>query len=289
MKIDVFLFNDEYELLEIRIKENWDFFDKFVLIEGDRYFNGKPRKTIKDNKIFLEKFKWAKDKLSIYTSKNLENIQSGFENERIQIKYGEKILNDLGKGNEIFWSAVDEIPSKKALHNFISYSVEPCVFKQSFYYYYLNGLVVDHYWNGTVAFRSKDLRDNSLQDLVDKRYFDLPKIDNGGWHFSYIGGAKRVIEKINTFSHQELNSEEFKNENKIIKIIKEGKDIFNRKKGDPLLMGNEPINIKYVYIDAQFPNYIRLNRRKFKKLIKFDLNNYLDFYVKKIKKLLKKN
>ena len=128
-----------------------------------------------------------------------------------------------------------------------------------------------------------------MQDLVNKRYFDLPTIDDGGWHFSYIGGAKRVIEKINTFSHQELNSSEFKNENKIIKLIKEGKDIFERKKGDPMLMGNEPINIKYVYIDAQFPNYIRMNKRKFKKLIKFDLNNYLDFYVKKIKKLFKKN
>ena len=55
------------------------------------------------------------------------------------------------------------------------------------------------------------------------------------------------------------------------------------------IMGN-PIDLTdRVYIDAQFPNYIRLNRRKFKKLIKFDLNNYLDFYVKKIKKLLKKN
>ena len=47
MKIDAFLYNDEYDLLEIRLKENWDYFDKFILIEGDRYFNGKKRESIK--------------------------------------------------------------------------------------------------------------------------------------------------------------------------------------------------------------------------------------------------
>ena len=41
MKIDVFNFNDEFVLLELRLRENWDFFDKFILIEGDHYFSGK--------------------------------------------------------------------------------------------------------------------------------------------------------------------------------------------------------------------------------------------------------
>lgn len=53
-------------------------------------------------------------------------------------------------------------------------------------------------------------------------------IPNAGWHFTYLGGAKKIIEKLESFSHTEYNLKEYKDENKIKDIIKSGKDLFGR-------------------------------------------------------------
>jgi len=40
MVIDSFLFNNELELLELRLKVLYDYVDKFVIVEGDHTFRG---------------------------------------------------------------------------------------------------------------------------------------------------------------------------------------------------------------------------------------------------------
>ena len=281
MKIDAFLYNDEYDLLEIRLKENWDYFDKFILIEGDRYFNGKKRESIKNSDFFKKKFEWEQKKLSVHISKNLENIKTGFENEEIQINLGEKIIKSYGKYSEVCWGAVDEIPKVTTVNNYFKSELGMAVLKQYFFYYYLNGKINNQNWNGTLIFRTIDLDKICLNELVKKRSFELKTIDDGGWHFSYLGGVEKIIEKINTFAHQELNLKQFKDKKKIQDVVKKGKDIFFREKDDPLLMGNDPIEIKYIPVDGTFPNYIIKNKIKFRKLIKFDLFNTIDVFFKR--------
>ena len=43
MIIDSFLFNDEKELLELRLKVLYDYVDKFVIVECDHTFNGESK------------------------------------------------------------------------------------------------------------------------------------------------------------------------------------------------------------------------------------------------------
>ncbi len=40
MLSDILLFNNEYQLLELRITENWSNFDKFDLLQSDKTFQG---------------------------------------------------------------------------------------------------------------------------------------------------------------------------------------------------------------------------------------------------------
>ena len=50
-----------------------------------------------------------------------------------------------------------------------------------------------------------------------KKFF---KIDQGGWHFSYLMTAEEIANKISSSPHQEFNLDEFKNIEQIkIKLI----------------------------------------------------------------------
>ena len=54
------------------------------------------------------------------------------------------------------------------------------------------------------------------------------KIDNGGWHFSYLMRPEEIIKKIENSPHEEFNLEEFKNKEYISRKIKNYEDIYNR-------------------------------------------------------------
>ena len=81
-------------------------------------------------------------------------------------------------------------------------------------------------------------------------------IFDGGWHFSFLKKPKDIAIKIKSYSHQEFYKDDFINEDKIAKRIKNKQDIFDR-------------NIKYekIEIDESFPKYIVENKEKFKEWI----------------------
>jgi hypothetical protein len=51
---------------------------------------------------------------------------------------------------------------------------------------------------------------------------------NGGWHLSYFGDAQFIQNKLQNFSHQEYNKEEFTNLENINEKIKNKSDLFSR-------------------------------------------------------------
>ena len=82
-------------------------------------------------------------------------------------------------------------------------------------------------------------------------------IPNAGWHFTYLGGAKKIIEKLESFSHTECNLKEYKDENKINDIIKSGKDLFGRE-----------MEFEVIDICQNMPKYLQReeSQQKFKDL-----------------------
>ena len=81
-------------------------------------------------------------------------------------------------------------------------------------------------------------------------------IFDGGWHFSFLKKPKDISKKIKAYSHQEFYKDEFIDEEKIAKRIKNYQDLFDR-------------NIKYtkIEIDESFPKYIFNNRTMFEEWI----------------------
>lgn len=67
----------------------------------------------------------------------------------------------------------------------------------------------------------------SIEDLRDARN-KFPKLMNGGWHFSYLGGVDRIVEKLKSFSHTEYNLPEITSSQWIANKMKSGEDLFGR-------------------------------------------------------------
>lgn len=39
---------------------------------------------------------------------------------------------------------------------------------------------------------------------------EIAIVNDGGWHFGFVGGVKKIVEKLEAFSHKEYNKPEFK-------------------------------------------------------------------------------
>lgn len=115
------IFSVELDLLEIRLKELWDQVDRFIVLEADRTFTGKSKELLlKEN---IERFDWAKDKLTIKSFTGLRELsshESPFVNENRMRLEMTTIIDNSGvqPGDLIIVSDVDEIPSSKTIELF---------------------------------------------------------------------------------------------------------------------------------------------------------------------------
>lgn len=264
MKVyDCFTFYNEFELLELRLKSLWDTVDYFVLVEADKKHTNEPKPFYFDErkskfKKFLPKIKHVKAKLNVPFSGvgdwSLENAQ------RNAITNG---LTDAEPEDMIFISDLDEIPAPDILQRISNrqapvismcpiaapprmqgqqiivpcqlmahaadlLEVTPISMEQTFHYYYFDW-ISKATWQGTVLTKKKNL--TIPQDMRNLRNV-FPKIPNGGWHFSYMGGVDRVINKmLSIVDGNELVKKSSKNltdRKYILDCIKNGKDVYGR-------------------------------------------------------------
>jgi beta-1,4-mannosyl-glycoprotein beta-1,4-N-acetylglucosaminyltransferase len=120
------------------------------------------------------------------------------------------------------------------------------------YYYYLN-VLKERNWSGSKACTWGILKNISLNSLRQNKH-TTSTIHNGGWHFSFIGGESRVIEKLEAYAHQEYNTPYYK------------ENVKNNMESnmDPFFRGG----LQIVPLDSSYPKYIMENLDKFESLVK---------------------
>ena len=267
MKIyDCFTYFDEKHLAEIRLNVLKEYVDFFVICEAKENHKG----VLKKLNFPLEKFKDIKNKIIYLTFDKFPKLNSTWERQDYQRNY---LINGLTKANKedlILFSDADEIPNPKILNGYNeNYKDTVGIFIQKFFYYKLN-LSVPTYseWEGTRACKKKNLKSFSwlrnktkIKNLkyqfwrIDK-YKNISKIENGGWHFSFLGSPNFIASKIKSYVHNEYDTDEYTDLEKINYRIQNMIDPFERKK-----------NLKKVEIDASYPDYIVNNQEKYKDLI----------------------
>lgn len=262
-KIDCFLFFQELDLLEIRLRYLYDEIDQFVVIEASQAFSGEAKPFVFEEHEerfapFSEKILYFKldefhhsfddvcnalrrkaDSISLHILGILET-QSHFDRNDLHwvldqyhrecLLYPiEKIakLDDL-----IFFSDLDELPSTSAIQRAgeVSKPGTLSVLVCDEFDYFLNWFNFRG-WPGAIVGRWADIRTRSLNDLrrlvrASDASFKGQRIERGGYHFTSCGGLDALQRKIESWGHQEFNTSLVKS--RLQTNIRYGRDVFFR-------------------------------------------------------------
>ncbi|MDC3160164.1 hypothetical protein OA861_01460 [Pseudomonadota bacterium] len=259
MKIfDCFTFYNELDLLEIRLHQLWDKVDRFVIVEGDRTYAGKEKKSQ-----YLEnqdRFAWATSKIIHVIASLQAEPETRWVNEAMQRDAIMQGLDLAMPEDVVCISCVDEIYSDSIFSDLRNNSINlPVLVELKLFYYFLNGKC-----SGSASvfpcpvITRRAMLGNSIHQYWSDRY-DYERYPFGGWHFSFLGGAHRIKEKIEAFSHQEYDSDFYKSSERLEQVIANGDDIFARR---------GVVEVEYVPMDTSFPDYIVQNLDKYAHLIK---------------------
>lgn len=270
MIYDCFTFYNELDLLEIRLNMLNHVVDKFVLIESNRtYTNVKKPLYYNENK---KRYKEFQDKIIHVAVKDSPNVSHPWIIEHFLMAAAIRGLRNAKKNDTILVSNLDEIPDPSKVVEFRNKKGKLKVFEQHFFYYFLNFASTNRKWLGTKMLSYADFL--TYQDAYVVRHSPNSLIiKNGGWHFSYMGGIKKIREKMATGSHQEFNNDKYNTKEKIMQAIIEKRDFLNH--GD-----------KFDHIDmSELPEYIRQNVKKYKFMLidEKKLNNYPSVYINFLK------
>ena len=245
--IDSFSFFNEVELLKLRLYYLNDVVDYFVISECNYTHSGKPKPYYLDEVLselpqdIVEKIirlKYEPDISNLSFPKNINECDFGtgyWELERSQRNLITDSLSQFSLNDLFMISDLDEIPRKEIVkeykeifENYIGKQL-PSDFRatckcEMFYYNFSTFQASD--WPGT-AFCSVN---TALKNSCIGIYFDRCSyfiIENGGYHFSTFGDVKRIITKIQSFAHQEMNRKEYINESNVIKSIQNKTDLYH--------------------------------------------------------------
>ncbi len=268
---DCFCYFNEDLLLELRLETLWDHVDYFVICESVLTISGLPKPLFFD----ANRFKKYESKIRHLIVRVYPfDTTDAWRNERWQRDYLINGLFDAKSDDWVMLSDVDEIPRPQSITLYQPKKCKRADFEQYMYAYYLNNRWeyggAPTIWVGSKVTTFKNLMNffgGSLELLRDYKLsgplrgikraffktFLIQKISDGGWHFTWMAGVEKIIQKLESFAHQEFNKPEFKQPEKIIDLISSGRDVLFPDR-----------QYKTQDLDEQFPEYLRQNQDKFK-------------------------
>lgn len=262
---DCFLFFNELDLLEIRLNLLNEYVDFFVISESTITFSGNKKPLYyEENKdrfkkfhhkiihqiiddtpeqfINLKKFEDPKNKDEVCLNKiyNFIEMATNFPKEEkhwgrdfFQRECLHRAMENCSDEDIVIFSDVDEIPKPETIKRVLSLfpSEEIYTLRQKEYNYYLNLYKGDGWMGPRVAnYRSlKNISLNYIRAIIpgDRTMIDTIDVQDGGWHFTSLGGTEMIIKKIESWGHQEFNNSKIKD--RVAKNVAAGKDIFQRR------------------------------------------------------------
>ena len=208
---DAFIFFNELELLSIRFEELDPVVDYFVIVESTKTFTGRDKPLyFFENKEAYETYlnkviHVVVDRYPGWIQQQTER-NAAWSREEYQRNAICKGLIQAEENDLILISDVDEIPDKQALLKarelLITGLSNMCSFSMELYRYQLNRIDTLKLCTAKpVAVLKSFLKIKNPTYVRGMSYNEGYVIDNGGWHFTSMGGKENVIYKINSFSH----------------------------------------------------------------------------------------
>ena len=284
------MFYDEELIIDLRLNIMNQFVDEFIVVESKFTHSGEKRGLLFD----INKYPNFKNKINYIVLENepnnLEKIHDSDSDDKKNSKY---IMNALRRENYqrngiargltkanpddlILISDVDEIPNLNNL-SIDKINNEIILFKQNFYYYKFNLKLEDMPWLGTKACKYKFLKSPQWLRNVkakkyplwrvdmlfsNKKYSNIKFIENGGWHFSNMKSAADIEKKMRTYLHHREYDVNPLGKEKIEKIIKDKKSIYNLRADMKTEKFDGTQNLKPTD-GSELPKFIKENIKKY--------------------------
>lgn len=268
MIYDIFTYNGEADILEIRLNILDDFVDQFIIVEAPTTFSGKPKPLYFEQ--FIEGIKEGKYKV---TAKILEKIKyyivdenysdvevqqawdspntrgaNHWVTEFLQKESIKKALTHLKDNDICFIGDVDEIwnPSFK----WQNFTGSPFKLKLDVYTYYLNNHSSEEFY-GTLCSKYFWVRNECLNELRTNAW----KTNFiAGWHFTSMGGYEEVKRKLeSSYTPESYWTPE--TQANLKDNIENRRDFLGR-------------NFTYALDESELPKYIKDNKERYKHLFK---------------------
>lgn len=195
MIVDCTLFYNEVDMLLYRLKVMYPVVDKIIIVESTKTFRGNYKEMyFEKNKKVFEKYL---DKIIHVVDDQLDNSDP-WVNERHQRDFAIHALREFAQDDDIILiSDVDEIFNPEIIKKL---NFENCVTMKMDMYYYNIETKLKEPWILPKAIRYK-----YLTTLSEVRGMSAPVVPGAGWHLSYFGDERMIINKLKNFSHSELS------------------------------------------------------------------------------------
>jgi hypothetical protein len=264
---DCFTFFNEFELLELRLRELYDHVDYFVLVEANKTFqnNDKPY-HYQENK---EKFKIWHDKIIHVQVDNMPADTDTWGRERFQRDQILSGLTHTAQDDIIMIGDVDEIPRLETIQKLKSSVQNVWGFRMPLFNFKLNYMLYtnDFYsiWSGAIR---RSLLD-SPEDFRRMRHMlnqftysfgddNVQIIEHAGWHFTYFGDEQFITTKLQSYAHQEANTPENIEQLNVNQSIENGVGV---------IQSDSSARFVPVLLDDYFPQSVKNNPNKYKDVI----------------------
>lgn len=246
MIYDTFTFFNELDLLEIRLNILDGFVDKFVICEARETFSGKPKPLYyqKNKKRFK---KWA-NKIIHLVPQNIRT-DDPFQRAGFQKDFIRNSLS-LQDDDVFYFGDLDEIWKPQEVKDDKVYNL-----RQLNYSYHLNNRSSEE-WIGTIVGKWGTIKKNSLNHW---RANHTNVLENGGYHFTNMGGMEQILKKLESYDHALETNTQWVRDN-LQTRIENGEDYLGRAndwKGKPFKMWIE---------EKDLPQYILENKDKYRHL-----------------------
>jgi beta-1,4-mannosyl-glycoprotein beta-1,4-N-acetylglucosaminyltransferase len=214
----------ETALLELRLRELANAVDVFILVEADRTFAGEVKPFHLAGFLPHLQSIVSPDRLRYIQVSDMPEGPDPWVRERHQREAIWRGLRDAHEDDVIAFSDCDEIPAAGVICRYRP-EMKVAVCDQRFCYYWLNCCGGD--WGGTVIGTARLLAQQSLSHWRCEAP-EKTRLDDGGWHFSFLGGVEGVRGKLAAYSHQELNVPCFRDERWLRVALHTPLDLFRR-------------------------------------------------------------
>lgn len=206
---DCFLYNDEYDLLSIRLNLLSSIVDRFVIVASTKTFTGVTKKQAFPFE--HQEFRKNRDLIDLIILEDLPE-GSAWDKEFFSRNAILGKLEALRARDLVMISDIDEIPRPDVIMSLKCdrSRLEKVVLGLDYFNFRFNFLMVhglQAIWRGPVVVEyqlfttPQATRDVRNSDPLGKA---IRVIDNAGWHFSYLTKTDDVENKLNSFAHQEI-------------------------------------------------------------------------------------